>query len=91
MTTVYGVTFIGAREQIEKQLKDKGDLAAEDCWTGASYLAKVVSLTITLLSLCNVDQSLVGVGMYRRLVHWCEAHPGVAHHLCQAYFEVDPS
>ena len=43
MTTVYGVTFIGAREQIERQLKDRGDIAAEDAWLGAAYLAKVVS------------------------------------------------
>ena len=42
MTTVYGVTFIGAREQIEKQLKDRGDIAPEDAWNGSSYLAKVV-------------------------------------------------
>ncbi len=43
MTTVYGVTFIGAREQIEKQLKDRGDIPAEECWLAASYLAKNVS------------------------------------------------
>lgn len=42
MTTVYGVTFIGAREQIEKQLKDRGDIPAELCWSASSYLAKKV-------------------------------------------------
>ncbi|KAJ6542761.1 hypothetical protein B0H19DRAFT_957630 [Mycena capillaripes] len=42
MTTVYGVTFIGARDQIEKQLKDRKDLPEEDCWLAASYLAKKV-------------------------------------------------
>lgn len=42
MTTVYGVTFIGAREQIEKQLKDRKDIPEEDCWAAASYLAKMV-------------------------------------------------
>lgn len=42
MTTVYGVTFIGAREQIERQLKDRGDLQAEECWDCAAYLAKAV-------------------------------------------------
>ncbi|CCL99811.1 uncharacterized protein FIBRA_01835 [Fibroporia radiculosa] len=46
MTTVYGVTFIGAREQIEKQLKDRGDIAAEECWLAASYVAKKVLLCI---------------------------------------------
>ncbi|KAG6865592.1 hypothetical protein C0991_001141 [Blastosporella zonata] len=39
MTTVYGVTFVGAREQIEKQLKDKKIVSEEDCWQAASYLA----------------------------------------------------
>lgn len=42
MTTVYGVTFIGAREQIEKQLKDRRDIPTEKTWTAASYLAKAV-------------------------------------------------
>jgi DNA-directed RNA polymerase len=42
MTTVYGVTFVGAREQIEKQLKDLKQLQEEDCWLAASYLAKKV-------------------------------------------------
>ncbi|OSX56620.1 hypothetical protein POSPLADRAFT_1175011 [Postia placenta MAD-698-R-SB12] len=42
MTTVYGVTFIGARDQIEKQLKDRGDIPAEECWLAASYVAKKV-------------------------------------------------
>ncbi|KDQ52445.1 hypothetical protein JAAARDRAFT_138907 [Jaapia argillacea MUCL 33604] len=46
MTTVYGVTFIGARDQIEKQLKDRGDLPEEECWLAASYLAKQVLLCI---------------------------------------------
>ncbi|KAH9837674.1 DNA/RNA polymerase [Rhodofomes roseus] len=41
MTTVYGVTFIGAREQIERQLKERGDIAAEDCWKASAYLARL--------------------------------------------------
>jgi DNA-directed RNA polymerase len=45
MTTVYGVTFVGAREQIEKQLSDRRDIPEELCWTAASYLAKVVMQT----------------------------------------------
>ncbi|KAF8229392.1 DNA/RNA polymerase [Tricholoma matsutake] len=40
MTTVYGVTFVGARDQIERQLREKKALPQEDCWLGASYLAK---------------------------------------------------
>lgn len=42
MTTVYGVTYIGARDQIEKQLKDRKDIPEEECWSAASYLAKKV-------------------------------------------------
>lgn len=42
MTTVYGVTFIGARDQIERQLKDRGDVPVEEAWTAAAYLAKKV-------------------------------------------------
>jgi DNA-directed RNA polymerase, mitochondrial len=42
MTTVYGVTFIGARDQIEKQLKEKKPIPEEECWLAASYLAKKV-------------------------------------------------
>ncbi|KAI0371016.1 DNA/RNA polymerase [Pilatotrama ljubarskyi] len=46
MTTVYGVTFVGARDQIERQLKDRGDIPPEMCWLGASYLAKKVLASI---------------------------------------------
>ena len=42
MTTVYGVTYIGARDQIEKQLKDRGDIPEEHCWAASAYLAKNV-------------------------------------------------
>lgn len=42
MTTVYGVTFVGARDQIEKQLRDRIDIPHEECWGAAAYLAKKV-------------------------------------------------
>ncbi|KAK0201027.1 DNA/RNA polymerase [Desarmillaria ectypa] len=42
MTTVYGVTYVGAREQIEKQLRNVESLKNEDTWTLSAYLAKVV-------------------------------------------------
>ena len=45
MTTVYGVTYIGAREQIERQLKDRGDVPIEEAWLAAAYLAKKVTAT----------------------------------------------
>ncbi|KAI1795428.1 DNA/RNA polymerase [Ganoderma leucocontextum] len=46
MTTVYGVTYIGARDQIERQLKDRGDIPVEMCWLAAAYLAKKVLASI---------------------------------------------
>ncbi|KAI9430871.1 DNA/RNA polymerase [Lactarius indigo] len=45
MTTVYGVTFVGAREQIERQLKDRGDVPLEECYSAAAYLAKQVRIS----------------------------------------------
>lgn len=46
MTTVYGVTFIGARDQIERQLRERGDVLPETCWLAAAYLAKKVLASI---------------------------------------------
>ncbi|KAG6329701.1 hypothetical protein ID866_9388 [Astraeus odoratus] len=58
MTTVYGVTYIGARDQIEKQLKDRGDIAEEYCWDASSYLAKqVLSCIGDLFSGANAIQT----------------------------------
>ena len=42
MTTVYGVTYVGAREQIDRQLRDRGDVPAELCYRASAYLAKQV-------------------------------------------------
>uniref|UniRef100_V5EUZ9 DNA-directed RNA polymerase n=2 Tax=Kalmanozyma brasiliensis (strain GHG001) TaxID=1365824 RepID=V5EUZ9_KALBG len=42
MTTVYGVTFIGAKNQVMRQLADRGDVPAEDLFAAASYLAKII-------------------------------------------------
>jgi len=36
------VTYVGARDQIEKQLKDLGTIPEEECWLAACYLAHVV-------------------------------------------------
>ncbi len=43
MTTVYGVTFVGARAQIEKQLRDRGDIDRMRTWDASNYLAKKVT------------------------------------------------
>ncbi|GJJ10389.1 hypothetical protein Clacol_004615 [Clathrus columnatus] len=40
MTTVYGVTYIGAREQIERQLREKSDIPSENRYKISAYVAK---------------------------------------------------
>eukprot|EP00123_Amoebidium_parasiticum_P015875 comp23188_c1_seq1/m.37609 comp23188_c1_seq1/g.37609 ORF comp23188_c1_seq1/g.37609 comp23188_c1_seq1/m.37609 type:complete len:1156 (-) comp23188_c1_seq1:104-3571(-) len=42
MTSVYGVTFIGAREQIRNRLKERGDIADEHISPASNYLALTV-------------------------------------------------
>jgi DNA-directed RNA polymerase, mitochondrial len=49
MTTVYGVTYVGARAQIEKQLKEKGELSEEECWEASAYVAKKVCTILLLI------------------------------------------
>ncbi|KAF7293147.1 DNA-directed RNA polymerase [Mycena chlorophos] len=46
MTTVYGVTFIGARDQIEKQLRDFKIVPDEQIWQAATFLARRVLAAI---------------------------------------------
>jgi len=42
MTSVYGVTFVGAREQMKKRLVEKGVITDEQLlFTAACYAAKV--------------------------------------------------
>jgi len=48
MTTVYGVTFVGARGQIEKQLRLAEIVDPEMRYQAAAYLANVVSVTLGL-------------------------------------------
>ncbi|KAL8279631.1 hypothetical protein RQP46_007944 [Phenoliferia psychrophenolica] len=42
MTTVYGVTFIGAKKQIAKQLKERGDIPIEKLYMCSLYLSRIV-------------------------------------------------
>lgn len=42
MTNVYGVTFVGARAQIENRLKENPDIPREKVYALSGYLAKVV-------------------------------------------------
>lgn len=42
MTSVYGVTFVGAREQIKRRLEEKGAISDEKIqFSAACYAAKV--------------------------------------------------
>lgn len=43
MTSVYGVTFIGARDQIKRRLQERSDISADDAqlFAAACYAAKV--------------------------------------------------
>ncbi len=43
MTTVYGVTFVGARDQIAKQLVARGGIPPEHIYAVSSYVARIVS------------------------------------------------
>ena len=49
MTTVYGVTFVGARDQIENRLEETGQIPFEECWQAASYLAKKVRWRVNIV------------------------------------------
>ncbi|KDN47945.1 DNA/RNA polymerase [Tilletiaria anomala UBC 951] len=42
MTTVYGVTFVGAKKQIARQLSERSDIPTDELWQISSYLAKLV-------------------------------------------------
>lgn len=47
MTSVYGVTYVGAREQIKKRLKERGSIEDEaELFSAACYMAKVRKRTI---------------------------------------------
>ena len=46
MTTVYGVTFVGAREQIERQLRAAEIGDPDELYQSAAYLAQVVGVRL---------------------------------------------
>lgn len=63
MTSVYGVTYVGAREQIKRRLKERG-LDAEDSelFSASCYAAKVSDRVIDIFtSLLFVTNILNGV------------------------------
>lgn len=47
MTSVYGVTYVGARDQIKRRLMERNAIADDDELFAAScYVAKVINLTL---------------------------------------------
>ena len=49
MTSVYGVTFIGARQQIYKQLRDQDFLSEDETYKASLYIAKLTLKAISNL------------------------------------------
>ena len=49
MTSVYGVTFIGAREQIYRQLRDQNFLSEDEAYQASLYVAKLTLQAISKL------------------------------------------
>ena len=41
MTSVYGVTFIGARQQIQNAMEDRGTCSEEDAYNASLYIARL--------------------------------------------------
>lgn len=62
MTTVYGVTFIGAKAQIKKQLIDK-EVQPQHLWSASHYLARVV--------LTKIGHLFAGATSIQRWLHLC--------------------
>lgn len=46
MTTVYGVTWVGGREQIQRQLTDQGIFKEEDIFRASAYLTTLVFMSL---------------------------------------------
>lgn len=56
MTSVYGVTYIGAREQIKRRLEEKGQITDDRLlFTAACYAAKVSISRIICLDSAVMD------------------------------------
>lgn len=52
MTSVYGVTYVGAREQIKRRLEEKGVISDDRLLFGAACYSAKVSITNQAKSFC---------------------------------------
>lgn len=70
MTSVYGVTFVGAREQIKRRLQEKGVITDDrQLFAASCYAAKVRNtFCIVNFELLNFQQSLFWKEMIRTLL-----------------------
>lgn len=65
MTSVYGVTYIGAREQIKRRLKERGAIADDvELFGAACYAAKVMEGGSRIDSICNLTFKLNNNTLY---------------------------
>jgi len=52
MTSVYGVTYIGARQQIANAMQDRGVVRDGDLWKASSYIAKLTFAALREMFVC---------------------------------------
>ena len=74
MTSVYGVTYVGAREQIKRRLKERG-LDAEDSelFSASCYAAKVSDRVIDIFK-CPCSLFLMFQMLYLNCKQLCGSH-----------------
>ena len=83
MTSVYGVTYVGAREQIKRRLKERGAIADDaELFSASCYAAKVIfflcqsvdfsfELFIPVVFYLIVDIPLYSVVVYSTICWYC--------------------
>ena len=63
MTSVYGVTYIGARQQITKRLQEKGLITDDKLLYDVScYATRVSDILVSIMFWCICDFTLIALG-----------------------------
>ena len=66
MTSVYGVTYIGARQQITKRLQEKGLITDDKLLYDVScYATRVSDILVSIMFWCICDFTLIALGRWR--------------------------
>lgn len=68
MTSVYGVTYVGAREQIKRRLAEKGQIEDDVLLFSASCYAAKVSVSVLINRKCSI---LNRRAFYIDAIHCC--------------------